>query len=172
MSGINQATCRNQTIQINCVFRSINQEPLASLLYTWSLPWWIWQSFELPVNRVPPQHSPAAVSPSDLIIYRLIVAVLSQLLHFPRNPRVCLCPQLPAGTPLRRHPMESWGRGQKGSEQRAVLLRQGHSDMTAGSHLACADQFVVFELSQLSSQSQVRVHQEGLSATLIEILER
>lgn len=44
--------------------------------------------------------------------------------------------------------------------------------MTTAFHLARADQFVVFELSQLSSQCQVRVHQEGLSATLVEILER
>lgn len=55
---------------------------------------------------------------------------------------------------------------------KTVLLNEGTSDMKAGFHLARADQFVVFELSQLSSQCQVRVHQEGLSATLVEILER
>lgn len=40
-----------------------------------------------------------------------------------------------------------------------------------GLHLACADQFVVSELRQLSPQRQVRVHQEGLSTALVEILE-
>lgn len=39
-------------------------------------------------------------------------------------------------------------------------------------HLACADQFVVSEFSQLGPQGQVRIHQEGLPATLVEVLER
>lgn len=39
-------------------------------------------------------------------------------------------------------------------------------------HLACADQFVVSELSQLSPQREVRIHQERLSTSLVEILER
>lgn len=56
--------------------------------------------------------------------------------------------------------------------QRAVSLNERNSDKTTRFHLARADQFVVFELSQLSSQCQVRVHQESLSATLVEVLER
>lgn len=39
-------------------------------------------------------------------------------------------------------------------------------------HLACADQFVVSELSQLGPQGEVRIHQECLPATLVEVLER
>lgn len=38
-------------------------------------------------------------------------------------------------------------------------------------YLACPYQFVVSELSQLSPQSEVRVNQECLSTTLVEILE-
>lgn len=38
-------------------------------------------------------------------------------------------------------------------------------------HLACADQFVVSELSQLGPQGEVRIHQECLPTTLVEVLE-
>ena len=49
-------------------------------------------------------------------------------------------------------------------------MRAGFKSET-GLHLACADQFVVSELGQLSPQCEVRVHQERLSTALVEILE-
>lgn len=85
---------------------------------------------------------------------------------------MCLCPLQPAGTPLHLHPVEASERCSQGHVLGAVPLNEGDDDMKTRFHLARADQFVVFELSQLSSQCQVRVHQEGFSATLIEILER
>lgn len=104
------ATCLNQNISF--LLKSVNEEQVRQtrslLLYTWSLPSWIWQIFELPAKHVPPQQLPTAVFPNDKIIYPLIVAVLIQLLHCPRNPLVCLCPRRLAGTPLHLHPMESW----------------------------------------------------------------
>lgn len=100
------ATCLNQNISF--LLKSINEEQVRQirsvLLYTSSLSSWIWKIFELPAKHVPPQQLPTAVFPSDKIIYPLIVAVLIQLLHCPRNPLVCLCPRLPAGTPLHLHP--------------------------------------------------------------------
>lgn len=142
------------------------------LLYTWSLSSWIWQIFELPAKHVPPQQLPTAVFPSDKIIYPLIVAVLIQVLHCPRNPLVCLCPRLQAGTPLHLHPMESWETDVSGDLCRVRCYWMREILTWKGFHLACTDQFVIFKLRQLSSQCEVRVHQEGLSATLVEILER
>lgn len=99
---------------------------------------------------------------------RLKSCPLSHPLRSPGNPSVCLHPQQQSGTLLHllpeakqinmistrycRHLMnESWG-----------ILRV---------YLACPYQFVVSELCQLSPQREVRVHQECLSTSLVEILE-
>lgn len=52
-----------------------------------------------------------------------------------------------------------------------VLNESWEFQCETGLHLACAYQFVVSELSQLSPQCEVGVHQERLSTTLVEILE-
>lgn len=57
------------------------------------------------------------------------------------------------------------------TEVRKAMYYESSEDLWKGVHLACPDQFMVPELGQLSPQSQIRVHQERLSTTLVEILE-
>lgn len=113
-SDVNQlksldATCRKQNI--SCLLKSIRNRWQVScrLLYTWSLPRWIGKCLSFLLNMSHHNSCQLQFFPSDKMIRRPIVAVFSQRLHFPRNPWVCLCPQLPAGTPLHPHPMESGG---------------------------------------------------------------
>lgn len=140
-----------------------------------SLLCWIWQMFELPAKR---DSFTKAVCSWHSSTHCCSFTVLSPPPHSPRNPSKCLYPRLPTGTPLRLHPRESWEidvREDKGTVlqwHRVMVLNESwefrHETRL---HLACTDQFVVSEFCQLSPQRQVRVHQEGLSTALVEILE-
>lgn len=77
---------------------------------------------------------------------------------------------VPASTATSRYstPSAPWREQKYVSEtlQEGVLVPND-----SWTHLAGADQFVVFELSQLGPQGEVRVHQERLPTTLVEVLE-
>lgn len=88
--------------------------------------------------------------------------------HFLRNQSACLFPQQQSGILLHLRPGGKQTKNTLKTEYKTEVFPRSK---VGESNLACSDQLVVSELCQLSPQREVRVHQEGLSTALVEVLE-